>query len=342
MILQENKVPEELERFVGRFVGRVKQLVGDSAEIILPNGGVCSIPREWVLLESSPHNVAAFDGAYPSLRPPEGTTVARLRLDRTLVGNNRNSRIYKDRLDAALAFLNPNSESQRVFPLCSDATKQVTVSTSPLVPEARQDRLPRHFSLPQPDFLYREDKTMAGNKKTEGMLRCGPYQQQPIVKPVFGFLFAESHRNDARKLFAGLRDGTGYYKGFQAWFRVPISNDSVVSVSGFDVTPDLSPAEAAVEYAKYLENWLGAYHGPLPDIFFIVHHKTEHEEESSPYYACKALLLRKGVMTQNVTVDLIRNSSQFQWAASNIALAAFAKLGVILGRFAPHRLERAL
>jgi argonaute-like protein implicated in RNA metabolism and viral defense len=89
----------------------------------------------------------------------------------------------------------------------------------------------------------------------------------------------------------------------------------------------LSPAEAAVEYAKQLDNWLAGHTGNLPDIFFIVHDKTEHEEEDSPYYACKAVLLRKGVMTQNVTVDLIRNSSQFQWAASNIALAAFAKLG---------------
>jgi Piwi domain len=327
VILQETNVPEELERFVGRFTGRVKQLNGDSAEVILPNGDISSIPRGWLVLESSPHNVASFDGAYPSLRPREGTVVARLRLDKTLVGNNRNSSIYKDRLAAALAFLNPNAERQRLFPLCSDGAKHVTVGTSPLLSESRPDRLPRHFSLPQPDFLYKDDKTLPGNKKTEGMLKYGPYQQQPIGKPLFGFLFAESHRDDARKLFAGLRDGTGYYKGFQAWFKVPISNSSVVSVSGFDVTPDLSPAEAAVEYAKQLDNWLAGHTGNLPDIFFIVHDKTEHEEEDSPYYACKAVLLRKGVMTQNVTVDLIRNSSQFQWAASNIALAAFAKLG---------------
>ena len=80
--------------------------------------------------------------------------------------------------------------------------------------------------------------------------------------------------------------------------------------------------------------------GNLPDIFFIVHDKTEHEEENSPYYACKALLLRRGVMTQNVTVDLIRNSSQFQRAASNIGLAAFAKLGGILGRLNRRQLEK--
>ena len=222
VILQETKVPEQLERFVGRFAGRVKQLNGDSADVVLPNGETSSIPRGWLVLESSPHNVASFDGAYPSLRPREGTVVARLRLDKTLVGNNRNSSIYKDRLTTALAFLNPNAERQRLFPLCSDATKHVAVSTSPLVSESRQDRLPRHSTLPQPNFLYRDDKILAGNKKTEGMLKYGPYQQQPIAKPLFGFLFAESHRVYARKLFAGLRGGTGYYKGFQAWFKVPI------------------------------------------------------------------------------------------------------------------------
>jgi len=52
-------------------------------------------------------------------------------------------------------------------------------------------------------------------------------------------------------------------------------------------------------------------------------------EDDSEYSVTKAMLLREGLLSQNVTFELIQSSAQFEWAAANIALAIFAKLGGI-------------
>jgi len=62
-------------------------------------------------------------------------------------------------------------------------------------------------------------------------------------------------------------------------------------------------------------------------MFFVLHPKTSGHELSTPYYECKALLLKDGILSQSVTLDLLNNPSQFEWSAANIALGAFVKLG---------------
>src|SRR4029077_10446454 len=65
------------------------------------------------------------------------------------------------------------------------------------------------------------------------------------------------------------------------------------------------------------------------DIFVTLHPKSMGWEDDSEYSATKAILLREGLLSQNVTFELIQSSAQFEWAAANIALALFAKLGGI-------------
>ncbi len=326
VMLAHLEVPDELSRYAGRYCGRVKQISGDNVSVSLPNGETTDIPSSWLKLEPKPENFTTFDRSFPKLAPLVGVTTTRLQLDKTLVGHSRNQRLYKERLAAALEFLfSSGVDTLNLTPAVGQGL-EIQIDAAPIRPGTVEGTYPCAFSLPQPEFLYKGDVKHENRKKTDGMVKIGPHGMPPIGKPTYGFLFANRHRPEARKLFAALRDGVGYFRGIQPWFGLPLKNDSVVSVSDFDVAIGSSEADAAQSYANALDAWLKGSHFK-PDIFFVVHDRTEQEEETSPYYACKALLLRHGIMAQNVTVDLIDNPSQFQWAASNIALGAFTKLG---------------
>jgi len=67
----------------------------------------------------------------------------------------------------------------------------------------------------------------------------------------------------------------------------------------------------------------------MPDLFLILHPKTPDWEIETPYYRCKALLLKEGLLSQDVTVELINDNRQFEWSVANIALGIFVKLGGI-------------
>lgn len=318
-----------LQRFLNRYVGRVKSIKGDAVEVTCVDGITRPLPASSLVLEPKTQNFAIFDRSFPKLAPKGGITVARLQLDKTLTGNIRNRSLFKDRLNAALSFLAPDGQANLVFPLSSERKRLVKLEVNPVQPSEKPDSPIYCFKFPQPQFVFGNSTgtPTKTRKKTEGMISRGPFEPVSIAAPVFGFLFAEGHREDARKLYSALREGIGYFGGFNKWFRLPLSREAVVSVSGFAVEGSTTAAEAAPLYKAALEKWISSDKGQKPAIFFVVHDKTEREEETSPYYACKTLLLSHGIMTQNVTVDLIRNAQQFQWSAANIALGAFAKLG---------------
>jgi hypothetical protein len=62
-------------------------------------------------------------------------------------------------------------------------------------------------------------------------------------------------------------------------------------------------------------------------MFFVLHPHTSKWEGETPYYLCKVLLLQEGLLSQAVTLELIKDTSKFEWSIANIALAAFVKLG---------------
>jgi hypothetical protein len=80
-------------------------------------------------------------------------------------------------------------------------------------------------------------------------------------------------------------------------------------------------------YADAVVSWNNSRAQVRPDIVFVLHPKTGESDTITPYYECKARLLRNGILSQNVTLDLLANRSQFEWSAANIALGAFVKLG---------------
>ena len=107
---------------------------------------------------------------------------------------------------------------------------------------------------------------------------------------------------------------------------MPLSSAQVFQVSNFSIPHNSSPRDEARRYADAIVSWSNQTN-TVPDLFFVIHPRTSDWLDKTPYYVCKAILLKEGILSQHVTTDLIRSSSQFDWSVANIALAAFVKLG---------------
>ena len=181
--------------------------------------------------------------------------------------------------------------------------------------------------LPAVQFAFRGNRSRAD--KLRGLVEFGPYGEMPLKQPpTFGFVFPSECRDQANRLFLYLKNGVGPFKGVESTFRFPLKREQVFSVTGFSVQNRRSH-DAARIYADAILDWHTSRPTQRPDLFFILHPQTSQSELDTPYYACKARLLREGILSQNVTLELINDEAKFRWSAANIALAAFAKLGGI-------------
>jgi hypothetical protein len=182
----------------------------------------------------------------------------------------------------------------------------------------------RRFSLPPVTFRFGNG---ASSEKFGGLARFGPFVALPTgFAPRFVFVFPAGCNNYANRLYLALKNGVGYFRGVESAFRFRLTKDQVSSVTGFHLPPRSSLAEAARTYFDVLQEWL-AKKEFAPDLVFILHPRTPRWETDSPYYRTKGLLLSHSLLSQDVTFDLLDDSSQFEWSAANIALSAFVNLG---------------
>jgi hypothetical protein len=172
-------------------------------------------------------------------------------------------------------------------------------------------------------FAFRNEQSRPD--KLRGLVDFGPYADLQRA-PRFGFVFPAEYRDYANRLFLALKNGVGAFKGVETTFRFPLTRDQVFQVSGFNIE-NRSHHEAATIYENAIVNWQTKQSQPTPDLFFVLHPRTPASETDTPYYACKARLLSQGILSQNVTADLIGDQAKFEWSAANIALGAFVKLG---------------
>lgn len=184
----------------------------------------------------------------------------------------------------------------------------------------------RFLSLPEFRFS-KEHPAKTAPDTFRGLSRFGPYGEVK-GRPKFGFVFPQRHRDDANNLYRALRNGVSYFRGFSNMFRVPFEREQVFPITGFEIRDYRNPHDSARAYADAILNWT-RNHNVNPDLIFVLHPKTPAWQEESPYHACKAALLAQGYLSQNVTLELVNNSAQFEWSVANIALAAFVKLGGI-------------
>jgi hypothetical protein len=190
----------------------------------------------------------------------------------------------------------------------------------------------RAYTLPPVQFAFRDDQSRPD--KLRGLVDFGPYRDLGSI-PTFGFVFPLEYRDLANNLYLALKNGTGSFKGVETTFRFPLSKSQVFQVSGFSIANKGHHAAAKL-YEDAILNWRSGVGATAPDMFFVLHPRTPASEMETPYYACKARLLSEGVLSQNVTTDLIGDEAKFRWSAANIALGAFVKLGgtpwVVYGR----------
>lgn len=172
-------------------------------------------------------------------------------------------------------------------------------------------------------FAFRNEQSRPD--KLRGLVDFGPYVDLQRT-PRFGFVFPSEYRDYANRLFLALKNGVGAFKGVETTFRFPLTRDQVFQVSGFSIG-HRSHHEAAKVYENAIVNWQAKESQPTPDLFFVLHPRTPPSETDTPYYACKARLLSQGILSQNVTAELISDQAKFEWSAANIALGAFVKLG---------------
>jgi hypothetical protein len=182
----------------------------------------------------------------------------------------------------------------------------------------------RAYMLPPLTFAFGSRR---GTDKFRGLQEYGPYKPIPNNdRPRFGFVFPQGYNERANQLYIALKNGIGYFRGVESAFRFRLSRDQVFPVTGFSVPNTLSSHDAARAYTEAILAWI-QQNNETPDMFFILHPRTPTREGDTPYYRTKAALLSKGILSQSVTLDLLQDSSLFNWSVANIALAAFVKLG---------------
>jgi argonaute-like protein implicated in RNA metabolism and viral defense len=175
------------------------------------------------------------------------------------------------------------------------------------------------FSPDSPEAVHED--------RLRGIIRFGPYRKV-MTSPKIAFVFPDGYRDQANSLYLALRNGIGLFKGLPSVFKVPLEKHQVVAITGFKLRNRFDHHDSALRYRDAIQTWINA-NGSIPDLFVNLHPKSMGWEEDSAYSATKAVLLKDGFLSQNVTFELIQNSAQFEWSVANIALGIFVKLGGI-------------
>jgi len=169
---------------------------------------------------------------------------------------------------------------------------------------------------------------MVHDDRLRGIIKWGPFRKAAVQKPRIAFVFPEGYRDAANSLYLALRNGIGAFKGLPSVFKIPLEKDQVLPITGFTLRNRHDHHDSARLYRDAIQNWIHT-NKETPDLFINLHPRSMAWEEDSAYAATKAALLKEGLLSQNVTFDLILNSSQFEWSVANIALGLFVKLGGI-------------
>jgi argonaute-like protein implicated in RNA metabolism and viral defense len=110
-------------------------------------------------------------------------------------------------------------------------------------------------------------------------------------------------------------------------FRVALNNEMITHHSFQANLTD--PESVGAAYRCAVEEWAAAPRERAPALAFVVVPRSNRWEVERPYYEAKAALASMGIPSQMVTTELLSDEPRFGWAAANIALASFAKLGGI-------------
>jgi len=182
----------------------------------------------------------------------------------------------------------------------------------------------RYLQPPICEFKDRKERR-GGDERYRGLRIDGPYDGGRVPPdPKILFVFPNEFRSYANQIYHELRTGNNQFPGMAAMFGVNMTPEQVARTAKFTVK-GMSRGGAAKAYSRAIEESLKM--DGSADIALVLCEKTLYQEIPSPYYASKTTLAAHGIPSQIVTVDLLNNPNQLTWAAANIGLQIFVKLG---------------
>jgi len=155
-----------------------------------------------------------------------------------------------------------------------------------------------------------------------GIKNFGPYQQ--IDKNIkFQFVFEEKYKSFANDIYQSLvgKSNPGTFSGFTNMFKIELSKENVTRIPIADNSKSsLENLVTEIEKQDGIEN-------EKIIVIYIEGANKEDLETSENYYFLKYQLTKRNIPLQVISYANLGSASKLKWAASNIALQIFAKLG---------------
>ena len=160
-----------------------------------------------------------------------------------------------------------------------------------------------------------------------GILK-GPYKTPEYTQIQFFFIFHKNDRDVADSLNTFFETGVHNFKGIHNFARVPYYTQPHFSITFSKKTNPLPEIERQI-HERYFDSethYIAIYISP--------HSKHVRDRESKlVYYRVKELLLKKGITSQAIEAekvrDAVRINARYDFSLNNIAIAILAKLNGI-------------
>ncbi len=168
--------------------------------------------------------------------------------------------------------------------------------------------------------LVEFDRRQETSNIREGITEFGSYGHEPFEIEIVPIVDSAQTRN-VRNLIERLRNGKFKYKGSERTFGVNFRYSSEVALHAGDDVVD-----TCQRLIDENPSWRG---NPKTDRLFLVHSPEGNfasDDERSPYYTAKRLLLEAGIPCQMVDTPTLQNPD---WKDLNLALNISAKCGVV-------------
>ncbi|NTW01873.1 MAG: transcriptional regulator [Oscillochloris sp.] len=208
--------------------------------------------------------------------------------------------------------------SQAVFPLTMPGLR-VTMSAVP-APLYRGTAPGKGFQLRglREPFVAFNKQAEATNIR-DGITQFGTWESEPRTIEIIPVCIAEQRQNMAR-LIEQLKTGKFKYRGSERTFGVRLTYSSIVTAS--------DPAEVVTQCHRLLQEHPDWREHRNLDQLFLVHTPElgyESDDEGSPYYRAKRLLLEAGIPCQMVDTPSLE---QPDMKDLNLALNIITKCGI--------------
>lgn len=183
--------------------------------------------------------------------------------------------------------------------------------------------IPQFKQIRRPEYVFSEDGECTHVDKLRGLMRYSPLRPSNFTEPSYVFVFAESDKDYANRLYAALKKGIGSFPGSEQFVGLPICTDRLEAMrlpdSVYRMGNETSLYNSICEQIAKLKR--------MPDFAYIIGDSRWKFQRPSPYGAIKAGLLKHNIQSQMITKQLIETETQFRYAIPNIALSVLAKLG---------------